>query len=92
MRCRPCWKAIIFSSLFEGATAWKVGACQRRRQDRALPRGADLCAADAGPQGEKPANWNDTVLLVNTPQGWKVDDVVYDAGLPSAIPASSATC
>ena len=28
----------------------------------------------------KPANWNDTVLLVNTPQGWKVDDVVYDAG------------
>ena len=27
----------------------------------------------------KPANWTDTVVLVNMPQGWKVDDVVYDA-------------
>ena len=35
--------------------------------------------ASAGPRA-KPANWADTVLLVNTPQGWKVDDVVYDAG------------
>jgi len=31
-------------------------------------------------KANKPANWNDTVLLVNTPQGWKVDDVIYDAG------------
>jgi hypothetical protein len=24
--------------------------------------------------------WHDTVLLVNTPAGWKVDDIAYKAG------------
>ena len=28
----------------------------------------------------KPANWTDTMVLAATPQGWKVDDVIYDAG------------
>jgi hypothetical protein len=34
----------------------------------------------AGAKAAKPANWNDTLVLTNTPQGWKVDDVLYDAG------------
>ena len=34
----------------------------------------------AGKQAAKPASWNDTLILTNTPQGWKVDDVLYDAG------------
>jgi len=25
-------------------------------------------------------SWNDTLLLVNTPSGWKVDDLAYKAG------------
>ena len=30
---------------------------------------------------EKPANWNDTILAgEHAPAGWKVDDVIYDAG------------
>jgi hypothetical protein len=36
--------------------------------------------AIAGRAPVKPAQWNDTVLLTNGPQGWKVDDVIYDAG------------
>jgi hypothetical protein len=33
-----------------------------------------------GPRAPKPATWSDTLTLVQTPQGWKVDDVIYDAG------------
>jgi hypothetical protein len=82
----PMLEGDIFSSLFEGATAWKVGACQidSKMGDAKIVR-CPVALTHAMPplQGqkpEKPANWNDTVLLVNTLQGWKVDDVLYDAG------------
>jgi len=73
----PVLEGDIFSSLFEGASAWKVGVCQG---DTKTAR-CSVALSYAPPAGSraKPANWADTVLLVNTPQGWKVDDVVYDA-------------
>jgi len=73
----PVLEGDIFSSLFEGASAWKVGACQG---DTKTAR-CTVSLSYAPPAGSraKPANWADTFLLVNTPQGWKVDDVVYDA-------------
>ena len=73
----PLIEGDIFSSLFEGPTAWKVGACQG---DTKTAR-CTVSLSYAPPAGSraKPANWADTFLLVNTPQGWKVDDVVYDA-------------
>jgi hypothetical protein len=76
----PMLEGDIFSSLFEGASAWKVGACQTTAKTASC--GVALSYAPPSTTGSKakPANWNDTVLLVNTPQGWKVDDVVYDAG------------
>jgi hypothetical protein len=77
----PMLEGDIFSSLFEGATAWKVGACQANAKSARCQVAlsyAPPSVANAKPV--KPANWNDTVMLVNTPQGWKVDDVVYDAG------------
>jgi hypothetical protein len=78
----PLLEGDIFSSLFEGATAWKVGACPNDGKTArctvaltyAPPPGA------GGKQAPKPASWNDTVILTHTPQGWKVDDIVYDAG------------
>jgi hypothetical protein len=77
----PMLEGDIFSSLFEGATGWKVGACQGDAKTARCPVAlTHVVAQAAGQKPEKPANWNDTVLLVNTPQGWKVDDVVYDAG------------
>jgi hypothetical protein len=73
----PVLEGDIFSSLFEGASAWKVGACQG--DTKTARCGVALSYAPPAGSRAKPANWADTVLLVNTPQGWKVDDVVYDA-------------
>jgi hypothetical protein len=73
----------IFSSLFEGATSWKLGACQG---DAKLAR-CTVALSYVPPPAQtakppKPANWTDTVIVAYTPQGWKVDDVVYDPGFP----------
>ena len=75
----PILEGDIFSSLFEGASAWKVGPCQTSARTARCSVGLSYSPPASSPKA-KPANWTDTVLLVNTPQGWKVDDVVYDAG------------
>lgn len=75
----PMLEGDIFSSLFEGASAWKVGGCQTTGKTASCGVALSYVPPAASPKA-KPANWNDIVLLVNTPQGWKVDDVVYDAG------------
>jgi hypothetical protein len=76
----PMLEGDIFSSLFEGATAWKIGACsgdaKTQRCNVALTH---VVATAPGAKPEKPANWNDTVVVVSTPAGWRVDDVLYDA-------------
>jgi hypothetical protein len=79
----PMLEGDIFSSLFEGATAWKIGACQveGNKGDGKIARCPVALTYTPPPAPKaKPANWNDTVVVVNTPQGWKVDDVIYDAG------------
>jgi hypothetical protein len=77
----PMLEGDIFSSLFEGATSWKIGACQTEAKTARCPVALSYVAVPVqGRKPEKPANWSDTVLLVNTPGGWKVDDVIYDAG------------
>ncbi|HKQ11433.1 MAG TPA: hypothetical protein VJS85_09600 [Rhizomicrobium sp.] len=75
----PMLEGDIFSSLFEGATAWKVGACQGNAKTARCPVALSY-APGPSQKAPKPANWSDTILLENTPQGWKVDDVIYDAG------------
>jgi hypothetical protein len=75
----PMLEGDIFSSLFEGATAWKVGACQVNAKTARCPVALSYTPPSAA-RPAKPTNWNDTLMLVNTPQGWKVDDVAYDAG------------
>jgi hypothetical protein len=69
----PLIEGDIFSSLFEGPTAFKVGVC--RGDDKAARCAVALTRQDPG---QKPANWIDTVALVNQ-GGWKVDDIAYDA-------------
>jgi hypothetical protein len=77
----PMLEGDIFSSLFEGASAWKVGACQVSGNAARCPVALSYAPPpEPGHKAEKPANWNDTVLLVQTAQGWKLDDVIYDAG------------
>ena len=48
----PVLEGDIFTSLFEGATSWKVGACQSRRQNGPLQCGAELRASLRGIQGK----------------------------------------
>ena len=69
----PLIEGDIFSSLFEGPTAWKVGACSG---DAQIARcSVSLTHQD---QGQKPATWTDTLVLSNQ-GGWKVDDIAFDA-------------
>ena len=75
----PMLEGDIFSSLFEGATAWKVGACQGNAKTARCPV-ALTYEPPSSQKTSKPARWSDTIVLENTPQGWKVDDVIYDAG------------
>jgi hypothetical protein len=70
----PLIEGDIFSSLFEGPTQWKAGACSG---DAMTARCS--VALTRQDQGQKPVNWTDTLVLSNQ-GGWKVDDIVYDAG------------
>jgi hypothetical protein len=77
----PMLEGDVFSSLFEGATDWKAGACQITTKAARCPVALTYTPPPSqNAKAAKPANWSDTILLVETPQGWKVDDVIYDAG------------
>ena len=69
----PLMEGDIFSSLFEGPTAFQLGAC---RGDDKIQR----CAVSLSRQdpGKAPVRWTDTLVLANS-GGWKVDDIAYDA-------------
>ena len=70
----------IFSSLFEGATSWKVGSCQAdAKTARCTVALSYVPPPTQNAKAPKPANWTDTLVLARTAQGWKVDDVVFDA-------------
>ena len=69
----PLIEGDIFSSLFEGPTAWKVVACNG--DNKTARCNVSLTHQDAG---QKPVSWTDTLVLANE-NGWKVDDVAYDA-------------
>ena len=69
----PLIEGDIFSSLFEGPTAWKVGACSG---DAGIAR-CSISLTHQDP-GQKPVSWTDTLVLANE-GGWKVDDIAYDA-------------
>ncbi|MGZ5920482.1 MAG: DUF3828 domain-containing protein [Rhizomicrobium sp.] len=71
----PLVEGDLFTSMFEGATSWKLSACSASGNIASCP--VTFTHAEAG----HPAlTWTDALLLVNTPQGWRVDDVVYGGG------------
>jgi len=79
----PMLEGDIFSSLFEGASSWKVGPCQGDTKTARCAVALSYAPPPAqNAKAPKPASWSDTLLLVHTPQGWKVDDVIYDAAFP----------
>jgi hypothetical protein len=71
----PLIEGDLFSSLFEGATSLRLGACAGDAKS-----GHCSVALHRQDPGQKPADWTDEVELVNTASGWKVDDIAYKAG------------
>lgn len=71
----PLVEGDLFTSMFEGATSWKLSACSASGDTARCP--VTFTHAEAG---HPPLTWTDALLLVNTPQGWRVDDVVYGGG------------
>ena len=71
----PMLEGDLFTSMFEGATQWKLQACAINANQARCP----VAFTHAGTNG-KAVNWTDTLLLVNAPQGWRVDDVAYGGG------------
>ncbi len=69
----PLLEGDLFSSLFEGATQWKLQPC-------ATSGTQARCLVAFTHAGSKAVNWTDTLLLANTPQGWRVDDIAYGGG------------
>jgi hypothetical protein len=68
----PLLEGDLFTSMFEGATTVEVGACEG---DDA--KGRCSVRLEYDDKSAKPTIWNDTVFVVNTPAGWRVDDIGY---------------
>jgi hypothetical protein len=74
----PLMEGDLFTPNFEGATSLKIGACV------ADTKGGHCPVAMVYDDGkDKPIRWTDTVVLVNTPAGWRVDDIVYSTNFGS---------
>jgi hypothetical protein len=74
----PLIEGDLFTSNFEGATSYKVGACKGDAKTGLCTAALIYDDRKDSPK-DKPLTWNDTVYLVATPSGWRVDDVGYGA-------------
>jgi hypothetical protein len=73
----PLVEGDLFTSNYEGATAHRIGACTG---DDKAGRCAVALTYDAHSLGDaqnKPVHWTDTAHVVNTPSGWKLDDIGF---------------
>jgi hypothetical protein len=68
----PIIEGDLFTSLFEGATSFKLGACVANGD-------SGHCAVSFvyNDKTAKPTEWTDTVYLARTADGWRVDDISY---------------
>ncbi|HEX4533729.1 MAG TPA: hypothetical protein VH000_05820 [Rhizomicrobium sp.] len=73
----PMREGDIFTSNFEGATTYKVGACKAEGK-------GGMCQVDfvydpgkTNNPKDKPFKWSDSVTVAMTDKGWRVDDVLY---------------
>jgi hypothetical protein len=68
----PFVEGDLFTSNYEGATAYKIGACAG--DEKGGHCAVTLTYDDAH---NKPVHWMDTAYVVNTPTGWKLDDIGF---------------
>jgi hypothetical protein len=73
----PLIEGDLFTSNFEGATSYKLGACTASdAKGSCKVTLTDDPGKTTNPK-DKPISWTDTIYLVETPSGWRVDDVGY---------------
>jgi len=68
----PLIEGDLFTTMFEGATSYKVGGCKGDARNGS-------CAIDLtyDNKHDAPTRWTDTLYLVRSAQGWRVDDIGY---------------
>jgi len=76
----PLVEGDLFTSLFEGATAYNIGACTTEGDATA----SCSVALTSSMTGQPDTHWTDTVLLVREGRGWKIDDISYGGTWPFA--------
>jgi hypothetical protein len=77
----PMIEGDLFTSNFEGATRFTLGTCKREGESGHCGVGLTYVDSASDPRG-KPFSWTDTVYLVLTSQGWRVDDIGYGGTWP----------
>jgi len=70
----PLIEGDLFSSMFEGATSVQVTACSGDGRS-----GHCAVKLEYAETAGKPTDWTDTIYLVKTESGWRVDDIAYGA-------------
>ena len=73
----PLIEGDLFTSNFEGATAYHVGPCTTQADTAHCP--VNFGYRSNSKEDAKPVHWSDTVYVVHTPNGWRVDDIGYGA-------------
>jgi hypothetical protein len=73
----PLVEGDLFTSNFEGATTFKVGACVGDQKSGHCAIELTYNPGKTGNPKDKPFNWTDMAYLVNSAQGWKLDDVGF---------------
>jgi hypothetical protein len=73
----PLIEGDLFTSNFEGATAYKLGACTASGAKGTCKVTLTDDPGKTNNPKDKPFSWTDTVYLVQTPSGWRVDDIGY---------------
>lgn len=74
----PLIEGDLFTSNFEGATSYKVGACSGDAKTGHCAVALTYDDRKTSPK-DKPVTWTDTVYLVAAPAGWRVNDIGYGA-------------
>jgi hypothetical protein len=73
----PLIEGDLFTSNFEGATAYKLGPCTAAGAKGTCKVTLTDDPGKTDNPKDKPFSWTDTVYLVQTPSGWRVDDIGY---------------
>ena len=68
----PLLEGDLFTSMFEGATSIQLATCSGDGK-----KGRCSVKLEYDDKTAKTTTWNDTVFLVNTSTGWRVDDIAY---------------